>query len=60
MHTIDANEPIDPAELGVRQGSIDRLLMAEGAGHIVHDLPTRSDGRSVGLASRPWRLDPLP
>ena len=60
MHTVDANEPIDPIELGIRQGAIDRLLMAEGAGHIVHDLPVRSDGRSVGLASRPWRLDPLP
>ena len=60
MQTIDANEPIDPIELAVRQGAIDRLLMAEGAGHIVHDLPVRSDGRSVGLASRPWRLDPMP
>ncbi|MFT6289897.1 MAG: putative circularly permuted ATP-grasp superfamily protein [Ilumatobacter sp.] len=60
MTTIDANEPIDPVVLGRRQGAIDRLLMAEGAGHIVHDLPVRSDGRSVGLASRPWRLDPLP
>ncbi len=60
MQTVDANEPTDPVELGHRQGAIDRLLMAEGAGHIVHDLPVRSDGRSVGLASRPWRLDPLP
>ena len=60
MQTVDANEPTDPIELGIRQGAIDRLLMAEGAGHIVHDLPVRSDGRSVGLASRPWRLDPLP
>ena len=50
----------DPAELVRQQHAIDRLLMAEGAGHIVHDLPTRSDGRSVGLASRPWRLDPIP
>ena len=60
MTTIEANEPNDPVVLGRRQGAIDRLLMAEGAGHIVHDLPVRSDGRSVGLASRPWRLDPLP
>lgn len=60
MQTVEANEPIDPTELRNRQGAIDRLLMAEGAGHIVHDLPVRSDGRSVGLASRPWRLDPLP
>ena len=50
----------DPGELARRQGALDRLLMAEGAGHIVHDLPLRSDGRSVSLASRPWRLDPMP
>lgn len=48
------------AELSRRQQAIDRLLIAEGAGHIVHDLPARADGRSVGLASRPWRLDPTP
>lgn len=60
MQTVDANEPIDPVELGIRQGAIDRLLTAEGAGHIVHDLPMRADGRTVGLASRPWRLDPMP
>lgn len=60
MHRVEANEPTNPIELGIRQGAIDRLLMAEGAGHIVHDLPVRSDGRSVGLESRPWRLDPLP
>lgn len=60
MKSFDVNEPIDPVELARRQGTIDRLLMAEGAGYIVHDLPVRSDGRSVGLASRPWRLDPMP
>ncbi len=53
-------DPADPGELGRRQAAIDRLLSAEGAGHIVHDLPMRSDGRSVALASRPWRLDPMP
>ena len=53
-------DQLDPAELARRQVAIDRLLMAEGAGHIVHDLPTRADGRTVGLASRPWRLDPTP
>ena len=58
--TIDAIDPTDLGELVRRQSVIDRLLMAEGAGHIVHDLPVRSDGRSVGLASRPWRLDPMP
>lgn len=60
MGTHDHRNDIDPAELARRQGAIDRLLMAEGAGHIVHDLPLRSDGRSVGIASRPWRLDPTP
>ncbi len=43
-----------------RQREADRLLAAEGAGHIVHDLPVRADGRSVALESRPWRLDPIP
>lgn len=60
MGTHDHRNDVDPAELVRRQGSVDRLLMAEGAGHIVHDLPLRSDGRSVGIASRPWRLDPTP
>jgi uncharacterized circularly permuted ATP-grasp superfamily protein/uncharacterized alpha-E superfamily protein len=48
------------ADLGTRQIDHDRLLAAEGAGHIVHDLPLRSDGRMVALESRPWRLDPIP
>ncbi len=48
------------ADLGARQVDHDRLLAAEGAGHIVHDLPLRTDGRLVGLESRPWRLDPVP
>ncbi len=47
-------------DLGARQIEADRLLAAEGAGHIVHDLPVRADGRTVSLASRPWRLDPIP
>lgn len=47
-------------DLTARQTDADRLLGAEGAGHIVHDLPLRSDGRSVALESRPWRLDPIP
>ncbi len=47
-------------DLVVRQQEADRLLAAEGAGHIVHDLPARADGRTVSLASRPWRLDPIP
>ncbi|HSP27170.1 MAG TPA: hypothetical protein VLN74_01390, partial [Ilumatobacteraceae bacterium] len=48
------------ADLGSRQVDHDRLLAAEGAGHIVHDLPLRADGRMVALESRPWRLDPIP
>src|SRR5215207_1228257 len=47
-------------DLVARQQEADRLLAAEGAGHIVHDLPVRADGRTVSLASRPWRLDPIP
>ncbi len=48
------------ADLPTRQLDHDRLLAAEGAGHIVHDLPLRADGRTVVLESRPWRLDPIP
>ncbi len=48
------------ADLDHRQRMADRLLGAEGAGHIVHDLPVRADGRSVSLESRPWRIDPVP
>lgn len=48
------------SDLGTRQSDHDRLLAAEGAGHIVHDLPLRTDGRMVALESRPWRLDPVP
>lgn len=48
------------ADLSLRQVDHDRLLAAEGAGHIVHDLPLRADGRMVALESRPWRLDPIP
>ncbi len=50
----------DLGDLAARQIDHDRLLAAEGAGHIVHDLPLRADGRMVALESRPWRLDPIP
>lgn len=50
----------DAADLAGRQARSDRLLAAEGAGHLVHDLPVRADGRSAALESRPWRLDPIP
>ena len=51
---------LDLARLTEWQHQADRLLVAEGAGHLVHDLPVRADGRSAGLESRPWRLDPIP
>lgn len=51
---------IDPSALEARQGRADRLLAAEGAGHLVHDLPVRADGRNAGVESRPWRVDPIP
>lgn len=50
----------DPDRLQAWQRHADRLLVAEGAGHLVHDLPVRADGRGAGLASRPWRIDPIP
>ncbi len=61
---LDASALMDSiagfADLSTRQIDHDRLLAAEGAGHIVHDLPLRADGRLVALESRPWRLDPIP
>lgn len=61
---LDASALMDSiaglADLNLRQIDHDRLLAAEGAGHIVHDLPLRADGRMVALESRPWRLDPIP
>ena len=51
---------LDLEALDEWQRAADRLLVAEGAGHLVHDLPVRADGRSASLESRPWRLDPLP
>jgi uncharacterized circularly permuted ATP-grasp superfamily protein/uncharacterized alpha-E superfamily protein len=51
---------LDPTTLGERQAQADRLLEAEGAGHLVHDLPVRADGRAASIESRPWRIDPIP
>lgn len=51
---------LDTAQLVRWQAQVDRLLVAEGAGHLVHDLPVRADGRAATVASRPWRLDPIP
>ncbi|MEO6570485.1 MAG: circularly permuted type 2 ATP-grasp protein [Ilumatobacteraceae bacterium] len=54
------DELLDPVALVARQARADRLLAAEGAGHLVHDLPVRADGRLATIESRPWRLDPIP
>ncbi len=35
-------------------------MEADGAGHLVHDLPMRVDGRVASIESRPWRVDPIP
>lgn len=48
-----------------RQRDADRLLEAEGAGHLVHDLSLERISDRHGAAaptvdSRPWRLDPVP
>ena len=51
---------LDQGELPARQARADRLLAADGAGHLVHDLPVRADGRAAAVESRPWRLDPIP
>ena len=50
----------DPTALVARQTRADRILASEGAGHLVHDLPVRADGRAATLESRPWRVDPIP
>lgn len=52
--------------LAERQRQADRLLDAEGAGHLVHELALErwTDRRGMAAVdmeqSRPWRLDPLP
>lgn len=51
---------VDAGVIAEFQDRADRLLAAEGAGHLVHDLPVRGDGRSAAMGSRPWRLDPIP
>src|SRR5262245_1812463 len=51
---------LDPGRLSERQQRADRLLQADGAGHLVHDLPVRADGRVASIESRPWRVDPIP
>ncbi len=51
---------LDAGRLPDWQRRSDRLLHAEGAGHLVHGLPLRADGRAASIESRPWRLDPIP
>lgn len=51
---------LDVDALPARQARADRILASEGAGHLVHDLPVRADGRGATLESRPWRIDPIP
>lgn len=47
-----------PGELREHQRQADRLLDAEGAGHLVHELAGVADASTAD--SRPWRLDPVP
>ena len=47
---------LDPGMLREHRRQADRLLDAEGAGHLVHELG--HDGTSSD--SSPWRLDPIP
>jgi uncharacterized circularly permuted ATP-grasp superfamily protein/uncharacterized alpha-E superfamily protein len=52
-----------PGELLERQRQADRLLDAEGAGHMVHELTFEhrvAAGEVHPDSSRPWRLDPVP
>ena len=56
--------PFHPGELLDRQRQADRLLDAEGTGHLVHELSLATDRHGNSAAarsvSRPWRLDPIP
>jgi uncharacterized circularly permuted ATP-grasp superfamily protein/uncharacterized alpha-E superfamily protein len=47
-------------DLRALQQACDRLLLAEGAGHVVHDLTVGRAEPTLALTSRPWRLDPIP
>ena len=57
---------MSPAALHERQRDADRMLDAEGAGHLVHELALERGADRHGVPaqarveSRPWRLDPLP
>jgi uncharacterized circularly permuted ATP-grasp superfamily protein/uncharacterized alpha-E superfamily protein len=60
--TARALGSMDVAVLQERQRQADRLLDAEGTGHLVHELSLGTDRHGVTAArsSRPWRLDPIP
>jgi len=55
---------LDPGVLLDRQRQTNRLLDAEGTGHLVHELTLATDRHGHSAASRaqshPWRLDPIP
>ena len=54
----------EPAVLRERQQHADRLLDAQGTGHLVHEISLAPDRHGVTAAARsvshPWRLDPVP
>lgn len=54
----------EPAVLRERQQQADRLLDAQGTGHLVHEISLAPDRHGVSAAARsvshPWRLDPVP
>jgi uncharacterized circularly permuted ATP-grasp superfamily protein len=60
--TARAIGSMDAAMLRERQRQADRLLDAEGTGHLVHELSLGTDRHGVtpGRSARPWRLDPIP
>ncbi|MFM2078044.1 MAG: hypothetical protein RJA49_1934 [Actinomycetota bacterium] len=54
----------EPGVLHDRQLQADRLLDAQGTGHLVHEISLATDRHGVSAAERavshPWRLDPVP
>ena len=54
----------EPAVLMERRRQADRLLDAQGTGHLVHEISLATDRHGVSAAQRsvshPWRLDPVP
>ena len=55
---------LHPAALIERQRQTNRLLDAEGTGHLVHEITLATDRHGHSAAARaqshPWRLDPIP